>query len=75
MEEKLAPMDILRDLTPTEKKMANIISWATQKTYEDKDGYVHVVFKKNTPKKILRAYKNNLDIMLFKTEGDYTVEK
>lgn len=73
--ERLEPMDIDRFPTPEEQKFGEIISWATEDSYEDKDGYVHMVFKKDTPKKIIKEFQDNLDIMWFKTKGDYSIEK
>lgn len=72
--DKLEPMDILRQLTPEENEVCEILSWAVDDT-KDQDGYIKLIFKKNTPKKIIENYYKDNNLMPFKTKGDYTIEK
>lgn len=71
---KPVPMDILRDLTPEEHEIAHIMKWVKSE-YKDPNGYYHIIFKKGTPERILRQYKRDYEMMLFKTKGDYLIEK
>lgn len=71
---KVEPMDILRDLTPTEHEVVKIVKWFADDK-RDAKGYIHIKFKKDTPQKILDLYQKDYKLMYFKTKGDYTIEK
>ncbi len=71
---ELAPMDILRKMSPEEKEITDIMSCAVD-DQKDSEGYIKLIFEKNTPKKIIRKYRKDYILMPFKTKGDYTIEK
>lgn len=71
---ELKPMDILRELTPEERKVGYILSWAVDDR-KDKNGDITMIFKKDTPQKILKAYLRDLNLMPFKANRKFEIEK
>lgn len=67
-------MDILQVPTPEEEIYAEIGEWIAS-AKPDKNRIANVVFKKNTPKKILKMYENNLDLIPFPAHKKYSLEK
>lgn len=69
--EKLEPMDILRVPTKNDTIVAEICQWV-KTSHDDKENKIStVVFKKGTPKKILRLFERNTDAFIVIT--DYTI--
>ncbi|ALJ23801.1 hypothetical protein AO203_08305 [Lactobacillus gallinarum] len=60
--EKVEPMDILRMPSPEEETMAEITTWVKTSKDNKAANCTTVVFKKNTPKKILDLFQK---IMIF----------
>ncbi|NRO72757.1 hypothetical protein IMAU60117_01476 [Lactobacillus helveticus] len=67
-------MAILRMLSPEEKIISKIGKWiASAKPDENK--VANVLFKKNTPKKILKLYEKNYDLIPFPAHKEYKIER
>lgn len=67
-------MDILQVPTPEQEIYAKIGKWIAS-AKPDKNRIANVVFKKDTPKKILELYEKNLNLIPFPVHKAYTVEK
>ena len=67
-------MDILRMPTPEEEIVARIGKWIAS-AKPDQNKIANVVFKKNTPKEILKLYEKNLDLIPFPAHKKYMIEK
>lgn len=71
--EKLEPMDILRVPTKKDTIVAEIGEWI-KTSHDDKENRIcTIVFRKDTPRKILRLFERNTDA--FKVVTDYTINK
>ena len=67
-------MDILQVPTPEEEIYAKIGEWIAS-AKPDQNKIANVVFKKNTPKEILKLYEKNLDLIPFPAHKKYMIEK
>lgn len=63
--EKVEPMDILRMPSPEEETMAEITTWVKALKDNKAANCTTVLFKKNTPKKILKLYKKIMILFHF----------
>lgn len=73
--EKVEPMDILRMPSPEEETMAEITTWVKALKDNKAANCTTVLFKKNTPKKILKLYKKNYDLIPFLAHKEYKIER
>ncbi|ALJ23363.1 hypothetical protein ACI3PI_07910 [Lactobacillus helveticus] len=71
--ENIEPMDILREPTPEEETLATILRWVKDSHDNKENKTTTIVFKKNTPQKILKSFQRNTD--LFVAITDYTINK
>lgn len=69
----IEPMDILRDPTPEEETLAKILRWVKCSHDNKKENTSTIVFKKNTPRKILKLFPKNTDLFIAIT--DYKINK
>lgn len=67
-------MDILHVPTKSEELYATIGEWILS-AKPDKNKIANVVFKKNTPRKILKLYEENLNVIPFPAHKEYLLQK
>lgn len=67
-------MDILQVPTEDDLKYAKMAQYfLSAKT--DSNGIATIVFKKDTPKAILKSFKENIDLIPYKVHEHYVLEK
>lgn len=71
--EKYEPMDILQEATSEEATIVKITKWV--KSAYDVNNVTTFIFKKDTPKSILRLYKRSINLFWFKVSPTYEIEK
>lgn len=71
--EELAPMDILRAPSKNARIVGRICQWIKTSHDDDENKISTIVFKKDTPKRILRLFERNS--RRFRIITDYTINK
>lgn len=69
----IEPMDILREPSPEEETLATILRWVKDSHDNKENKTATIVFKKDTPEKILKMFQKNTD--LFVAITDFTISK
>lgn len=71
--ENIEQMDILREPSPEEETLATILRWVKDSHEYKESKTATIIFKKNTPDRILKLFQKNTDLFIAIT--DFTINK